>query len=92
VTLTSMIHHRFRFSSCPIYWEQAYSGRAANSEFHYLNCRAVGTIAPGASVVFEIRMHIPKDIPLGNDLLQFDLGGDTVNPTNSVAARLVVGS
>ena len=48
-------------ADCPVYLEWAAdSTRALAKEAHVLNCRAVGTIAPGQSVRFAMQTSVPS--------------------------------
>jgi hypothetical protein len=59
VALTGTSKRAFRFAAaCPTYIEG--TGLDEPSESHVLNCRPVGTIGPGETVVFEMRVRVPE--------------------------------
>jgi hypothetical protein len=87
VRLTSIARHPFHFASCPVYSEEL---GVSHTELHYLNCRAVGTVQPGSSTVFDIHMRVPLGIRPGRTGLFFQLGIDTRQPAKGVDAHVVV--
>jgi Domain of unknown function (DUF4232) len=73
-----------RFDPCPLVAETlAPSGQP---EVHQLNCRSAGAISPGGSLVFEMRIHVPIDAPLGNNGLFWEL-----DPTGAQGPEAVSG-
>jgi hypothetical protein len=86
VRLRNMSARPFRFRSCPVY-EIAGVLRARDSEVSpernqkfILNCRSVGTIAPGGRVVFEIVARVPQDAQVGRNYVDWILAPDTYLP------------
>jgi hypothetical protein len=72
VALTNVSRHPFRFGpACPLYVEG--TGLGLPHELHVLNCRPVGVVTPGARVVFEMRIRVPRHAPLGRDSLTWEL-------------------
>lgn len=78
--------HSFRFRRCPSYYEELL-GTATLT--YTLNCRSVGTIAPGESVLFAMELRVPRHAPLGNNGLIWELAPHTYNPPNTIAAVFV---
>jgi len=60
-----------RFDRCPLVIEML--APAGSPEVHQLNCRAAGSIAPGGSRSFEMRIQIPADAPSGANGLFWEL-------------------
>jgi hypothetical protein len=86
VALTNTSKRPFRFHTCPPYYEEITSVAlySANASIHQrnatlpraayvLNCRRVGTIAPGATVRFAMKLPIPKNAYLGRSALRWVL-------------------
>jgi Protein of unknown function (DUF4232) len=67
VVLTNRSRRSFRFGrSCPAYTE----GVGTQNQAYILNCHAIGSIGPGRSVRFAMRVHVPRRLadpfpPLG---------------------------
>jgi hypothetical protein len=63
VVLTNRSRHAFRFGrTCPVYTE-GFSGHDLHG--YVLNCRPVGSIGPGKSVRFAMRLRVPRHLDLG---------------------------
>jgi hypothetical protein len=82
-----------QFTRCPLIAEML--APAGSPEVHQLNCRAAlpgrssGSVAPGGSLGFEMRIQIPAGAPLGNNGLFWEL--DPTGPQGlEVVSRLVV--
>src|SRR5262249_12880678 len=62
VAIKNVSSRPFRFRRCPIYQETLVD-RDENwpTEWFVLNCKPVGTLAPGERAVFEIVFHVPSD-------------------------------
>jgi hypothetical protein len=60
VRLTNEASRSFRFGRCPAYVQNVGAGP---SRVYLLNCRAMGTLAPKASAVFDMRVLIPAHEP-----------------------------
>jgi hypothetical protein len=88
VMVTSTARRPFRFRSCPIYFEQL--GGSRPYELHYLNCRPVGTLAPGGSAVFAIELRVPPRTRPGRFGLLFELGLGTYQPVQTPAPPVLV--
>jgi hypothetical protein len=79
VALTNVSRRPFRFGrTCPTYEEG--TGLDKPRELHVLNCRPVGVMAPGARVVFEMRVRVARDARLGRTSLTWELAPDTYLP------------
>jgi hypothetical protein len=64
----------FRFAHCPLYTETPVSAIGPQYEETYvLNCHPVGAITPGKLAYFAMEMHVPKDEPLGQNYLGWQL-------------------
>jgi hypothetical protein len=64
VMLTNRSAHAFRFGrSCPAYVE-GFAGRRETA--YVLNCHAIGTVAPHASVRLAMRIRVPSHLKLGD--------------------------
>lgn len=87
VTNTGGKPFHFATSSCPSYIEQ-FQGAAAQA--YVLNCRPVGAIAPGATVLFEMQLSIPATARLGNISLTWQLAPKTFEAPFTAAALWVV--
>lgn len=83
LTNTGRRPYRFRGSSCPTYIE---SLAPASPEAYVLNCRPVGAIAPGARVLFEMRIAVPANARHGNTGLTWQLAPKTYNAPFASAA------
>ncbi len=73
-----------RFDRCPLVVEAL--APSEPPEVHQLNCRLAGPILPGGSLVFEMRIHVPIDAPLGNNGLFWEL-----DPTGAQGPEAVSG-
>ena len=75
VTFVVVLHNAssltVRFNRCPLVVEML--APAGRLEVHQLNCRAAGSLAPGASRSFEMRIKIPADAPTGANGLFWEL-------------------
>lgn len=90
VKVTNRSARPFRFGNpCPNYVEGSGSGQP--TEVHVLNCRPVGAIAAGASVVFEMRIRVPDSAPIGRDALTWALAPATYEPPSASGVLLVEG-
>jgi hypothetical protein len=78
VTVTNASRKPFRFRACPAYFEAL--GGSDRHELHILNCRPVGTLAPGAARVFAIELRVPRTTTPGATELFFELGLGTYEP------------
>jgi hypothetical protein len=83
VALTNVSRRPFRFRSCPVF-RQTWGGP------YVLNCRSVGTIAPGQTVRFRMVLRIPDREPLGVTGISWILARKTYRPPFATAALLVV--
>ena len=78
VTVRNTSRRPYRFAQCPVYVEQLgtakalLAGRGIAKEIHFLNCRGVGAIAPGASVTFAMEIRVPTTLKAA-DLLEWQL-------------------
>jgi hypothetical protein len=79
VALENISKRPFRFKSCPVYVEGLASTR--RGERYLLNCRPVGTLAPGQRAVFEMVLHVPATAPAENNGLSWELGQKTFQPS-----------
>jgi hypothetical protein len=64
-------------ANCPNYGEELSlndSNGGAIKPLFRLNCAPAGTILPAASLIFEVRLAVPKDEPPGAYKLLFTLG------------------
>ena len=87
VALTNTSNRAFRFGSCPSYLEGlALTGSAS----YLLNCRSVGTIASGETVLFTMEFRVPRNARLGNSGLSWLLAPHTNNSPSADASVLVV--
>jgi hypothetical protein len=71
------------FGSCPLVVEAL--APAGSPEAHRLNCPNQ-PIPPSGSVLFEMRIHVPPDAPLGNNGLFWEL-----DPTGAQSPEAVAG-
>jgi len=80
-------------AECPVYLEWAASStRAFAKEPHVLNCRPVGSIAPGQSVRFAMQIPVPSGTQPGRyDLRWMFVGSLGLNPSQGKAAVTVSG-
>lgn len=76
VSLTNTGRATFRFarSSCPVYIEEP---DPAPTEVYVLNCRPVGPIPLGRTVVFAMQVRIPATVRLGAGSLTWQLAPKT---------------
>lgn len=72
------------FDRCPLVVEMLVP--ASTPEAHQLNCAAASPIAPGGSLWFEMRIAIPRNAPLGNNGLFWEL-----DPTGAQGPQVVSG-
>lgn len=72
------------FDHCPLVAEMLLP--ASTPEAHQLNCTAASPIAPGGSLWFEMRIAIPRNAPLGNNGLFWEL-----DPTGAQGPQVVSG-
>jgi hypothetical protein len=86
VTNTGRTSFHFALTSCPSYVEQVASAAA---EVYILNCRPVSSIAAGRTVVFAMRIGVPKHTHLGNNSLTWELAPRTYSPPFTSAALAV---
>ncbi|HVS84691.1 MAG TPA: hypothetical protein VHD91_03580, partial [Gaiellaceae bacterium] len=87
VVLTNTGSRPFRFrGACPAY-VQDFGAQVA----YVLNCRPVGTIAPGGSVEFAMRLRIPAHQRLGYNAVGWELAPDTYDAPQTVAPVWVTG-
>ena len=89
VALTNTSRRPFRFGSCPVYVEG--TGLDEPPELYVLRCRPAGTIQPDASVVFEMRIRIPRGARLGQHPLTWELGPATYLPPFAGGVLAVTG-
>lgn len=78
VALTNTSGRPFRFGArCPKYVEtpgfDPKTEEPIASDLHLLNCRPAGALAPGAHVVFEMRIRVPRRLHLGSQPLTWTL-------------------
>lgn len=83
VTNAAATPFRFAATSCPLYIEQLAGGMP---QAFVLNCRAVGPIAPRATVRFAMRIAIPRSARLGNESLTWELAPKTYAAPFAAAA------
>lgn len=75
VVLTNRGKHVFRFGrSCPVYTEGFKRLQA-----YVLDCRPVGSIGPGDSVRFAMRLHVPRDFDASAPAFGWTLAPHTWN-------------
>jgi uncharacterized protein DUF4232 len=93
VTLQNTGSQLFAFpTDCPVYLEWASdSRRAFAKEPHILNCRPVGTIAPGGSVRFAMQIPVPSGTQPGPYDLRWMFVGSLLNPSQGKATVTVSG-
>jgi hypothetical protein len=83
VVLTNIGTKPFRFGkTCPAYTEGF--GGLRRLQAYVLNCRPVGSIAPGRSVRFAMRIHIPR-IALSAPAFGWTLAPHTYNAPSALA-------
>jgi hypothetical protein len=85
VILRNTSRKPFRFTHCPLYLESL--GRAA--EIHLLNCRPAGTLRPGGSATFAMKLRVPKQLRRGGNELFWEVGLGTYLPPSSGAPAAV---
>ena len=81
VTLTNDTKQSMNLASrCPNYEEELFADTVAGSpplggkHFYMLNCASAGTLAPGASRVFQMVFDVPADATPGTYALVFSMG------------------
>lgn len=84
VTLQNASRDVARFDNCPMVIEALEP--AGRPEVHQLNCRAAAPITPGNSLAFEMRIRVPRNAPLGNNGLFWEL-----DPTGAEGPQVVSG-
>lgn len=90
VTLYNQDTAAYALSPCPDY--SMWLGDKLGYTQWQLNCRPVGSIAPGAQAVFLMEYDVPGDAPLGAAALQWTLlDGRVAQPAGSTAALTVTG-
>ncbi len=67
VVLTNLTGSPISLSPCPSYQERINARGGPVVEEHVLNCGAVGSIAPGQSVPFAMRIDVPASLPASTD-------------------------
>ncbi|HZS30394.1 MAG TPA: DUF4232 domain-containing protein [Gaiellaceae bacterium] len=83
VSLTNTSGQPYRFGhTCPAYTEDW--GGLARAQAYVLNCHAIGPIAPGQSVSFAMRIHVPK-LKLRAPAFGWTLAPHTYNAPNAMA-------
>lgn len=65
VVLENLSQTAARFARCPAYVQQL--APAGRQQAYLLNCSAAHPIAPGASLAFAMRVHVPANAPLGHN-------------------------
>jgi Protein of unknown function (DUF4232) len=87
VVLTNRGHRPFTFGrSCPVYTEQ---WGLAPAQAFVLNCRPVGSIGPGRSVRFAMRIQVPPHVRTPSEAFDWILAPHTWNaPQASGYAQL----
>lgn len=84
VVLTNTSRRSFRFGrKCPVYTEGF--GGLASQQAYVLNCRPVGSLAPGGSARFAMRIHVPRHLPLSSPSFGWMLAPHTWNPPQALA-------
>ena len=84
VVLTNRARRTFRFGrKCPVYTEGF--GGLASQQAYVLNCRPVGSIAPGRSVRFAMRIRVPRRLPLSAPSFGWTLAPHTWNAPEALA-------
>jgi hypothetical protein len=76
-----------RFGRCPLLVETL--APAGRPEAHQLNCRAAHAIAPGGSLLFEMRIRVPARAPLGNNGLFWELDPTGMDAPEAVSGLVV---
>ncbi len=68
-------------ANCPSYGEELFPAGSTGSSppraikpLHQLNCAPAGTIRPGASLTFEMRVQVPRDAAPGSYRVFFTIG------------------
>ncbi len=97
VTLTNIGTHAAPLDPCPTYSENMVVGGVAlklpTAAFLLLNCAAIGpSLAPGASVMLEVRLPVPANAALGPAVLHWDMdpGGSLDTSAGSPQASLTI--
>jgi hypothetical protein len=85
VALTNVSSQPFRFPSCPVYRE----GLAGRLQPHVLNCKPMGTLAPGARALFAMVVSVPPDGAVGGHTLRWLLAEATYRPPSASGAVVV---
>jgi hypothetical protein len=81
VVLTNRSSRAFSFGpSCPVYTEQ---WGLAQPQAFVLNCRRAGSISPGRSVRFAMRIYVPKRARLDSSAFEWILAPHTWNAPQS---------
>jgi uncharacterized protein DUF4232 len=92
VTLENVYYRPLEFhNGCPGYIE-ALAGPGdwtTGKVWFALNCRAIGMVAPGASVLFAMRMAVPSNAPAGSSTLIWELNNGPTSYGASLA-RLTI--
>jgi hypothetical protein len=78
IALTNRSAHPFAFDECPVYEQNAFTLHYRES--YVLNCKEVGTFAPGERKVFAMELHVPAKTRLGRNSLTWKLGPKTYEP------------
>jgi len=71
VTIRNQSIHDYTMQPCPDYFE-GFDGKQYLQEYQ-LNCGPAGTLKPGASATFEMRLDVPKGITSGTRDLSWNL-------------------
>jgi hypothetical protein len=83
VVLTNTSKHPFHFGrTCPAYTEGV---GASQDQAYVLNCHSVGSIAPGRSVRFAMRVHVPRHLTLSYPALGWMLAPHSWNAPQTLA-------
>jgi hypothetical protein len=88
IALTNSSERPFRFHGCPVYIEQL--SPSVPQQAYVLNCRPAGQLAPGATVLFQMLLQIPRTARLGNNGLAWELAPQTYEAPFAPAAVWVV--
>lgn len=78
VTLTNVSRRLYRFRQCPVYMQHLAPG--GRDDIFVLNCRPAGTLQPGESARFAMRLAIPAETKLGAHGLTWELAPTTPLP------------
>ena len=89
VTLTNDTKQPMNLTStCPNYEEEMFADIGAGTpplggkHFYMLNCAPAGTLAPGASRVFQMIFNVPADATPGTYTIAFLMGYTNAMTTN----------